>query len=426
MAVKMRWHFLICSMLLSVAVGAVVRIYAKQGMQFLDFYSFWYGGNLIRQGTDPYRAFLNKEKVCLPVSYLDGVTIKEGEIGPFKMQLVPGNTAPVVFLLTPLAHFSWNTAKTVWYALNVVFSIAIGWILLKIFNTRFLSREGMLLIPLFLMQISTREVLDLGQTSLLIVFCSFVSMFLSYQNRTTVRAIASGLLLGLAISKPLLAFPLLLLFLYRRRMIELITATLFQCVGILGVVLLGTSPREVVAEYYKIFMMHAGPGTQDGLYLTAGILKGWTPYSYILIILGSGVLGLVLLRWILQRSNVLKVDIRTDMVLLTVIMLWNLLVFYHRRYDYVASVSFIAIMVTLFINSGGFLLRSAKERALAFMMAGAIFLFWILPGYRLISQAAYRGVFNLLTLVALIMSACIMFRLPNSHQAQQDGWRSPQ
>jgi hypothetical protein len=283
----------------------------------------------------------------------------------------------------------------------------------------------MLLIPLFLMQTSTREVLDAGQTSLLIVFCSFVSMFLSYRNRTSVRAIASGLLLGLAISKPLLAFPLLLLCLYRRRIIELITATLVQFVGILCVVLLGTGPRDVIAEYVNIFMMHAGPGTQDGLYLTAGILKGWTPYSYILIVLGSGVLGLVLLKWILQRSNAPTVDIRTDIVLLTVMMLWNLLVFYHRRYDYVASVSFIAIMVTLFINSGGLILRSAKERAFAYMTAGAILLFGILPGYRLIGQSAYRGLFNLLTLVALAMSTCILFRLPNSHPELHDNWRSP-
>jgi hypothetical protein len=269
-------------------------------------------------------------------------------------------------------------------------------------------------------------VLDLGQTSLLIVFCLFASLFLSYRNRTTGRAIASGLLLGLAISKPLLAFPLLLLFVYRHRIIELMTAALVQFAGICGVALLGTGISEIIAEYFEIFMMHAGPGTQDGLYLTAGLLKGWMPYSYILIAIGSAVLGFVLFQWIRKSSKALTVDIRTDLVLLTVLMLWNLLVFYHRRYDYVASVSFIAIMVALFVNSGGLILRSAREKTCAFLLAGAASAYWILPVYRLLSQTAYRSLFNVLMLFALTLSTWILFRLANSKQALQDSWRSPE
>ena len=204
MARRNKWRILIPTMLMLLAVAAVARIYSKEGNGFFDFHCFWYGGNHIWQGTDPYRAFLGKEEVVLPVCYLDGVTVKEGPIDPFNVQCAPGNTAPVVFLLSPLARYSWQTASSIWFALNTLFSLAIGCVLLKMAGRDVLSHEGALLIALIILQVSTREALEMGQTSPLIVFCMFMSMLLTYRNRTGPKALVSGLLLGLAISKQIM------------------------------------------------------------------------------------------------------------------------------------------------------------------------------------------------------------------------------
>lgn len=138
--------------LLLVTSAALTRIWTKNGLGSFDFHCFWYGGNLIWQGTDPYRAFMEKQKVMLPITYLDGTTVREGPIDPFDRQCVPGNTAPVVFLLSPLARFSWDTAHRIWRILNIIFSVAIGWILLRILRLPAASGEGILLILLIILQ----------------------------------------------------------------------------------------------------------------------------------------------------------------------------------------------------------------------------------------------------------------------------------
>ena len=392
------------------AAAALVRMFTKGGVSF-DFHCYYQAGNFIWQGADPYRAFLERKDVDLPLRYLDGVTVTEGAIDPFRARCVAGNTAPTVFLLAPLARFSWDTAHTIWRLLNVLLAFSIAGILLKITGHKIASAEGFLLLLLILVQISTREALEFGQTSLLVSFCIFASMFLSYHDRDPLRAVASGVLLGFALSKFLLAFPLLLLFLYRRRILEVAAAVCVQAAGVWGITLLGTDLASVLREYIEIFMRHAGPGTQDGVYLTAGLLKGWQPYSYYLLAAGSMVLGVLLLRWHLRRSAKSGGSLQTDLVLLTVVMLWNLLVFYHRRYDYVAASSFLALVVFLSGPHYGSVLRTARDRILAYSGAAGILAFWTLPFYRIFAESAYRGLFNIFTLAALCLSAWILFRL---------------
>jgi hypothetical protein len=411
MTAHKKWLALILNATLAVlAAASLVRVFTKSEGSF-DFHCYYYAGNLIWQGSDPYRAFLEHKEVDLPIAYLDGVTVAEGKIDPFRARCVAGNTAPMVFLLSPLARFSWDPASTIWRVLNTLLALAVGWILLKILGRKIATLEGMALLLLILVQVPTREVLELGQTSLLVSFCVFASLFLSYGDRTPWRAAASGLLLGLALSKFLLAFPLLLLFLYRRRFLEVAVALCLQAAGIWGIALLGTGVPSVIEEYWRIFTMHAGPGAQDGVYLTAGLLKGWQPYSYYILAAGSLALGALLLRWHRRQSERNGESLQTDLVLLTVLMLWNLLVFYHRRYDYVGAGSFFAVV--LFLSSPHFrpAMRAARERMAAYCMAAAIAAFWSLPFYRALSKAVYRGLFNVCTLAALGLSIWVLFRL---------------
>jgi hypothetical protein len=407
--VRLRIFIVIQALLFLIAVAAVIRIFSKDVNGPYDFHCFWNGGNFIWQGTDPYRAFLDKLEVRLPLRYLDGITITEGPIHPFKVSCVPGNTAPVVFLISPLARFSWPTASRIWNIVNLLLSIAVVWILLEIFNISLFSHGGVLLLSLFILQTSTREALECGQTSLLIVFCMFASMLLSYRDRTPMKAIASGLLLGLAISKPLLAFPVLLLFLIRRRGIEVLAAAAVQIVGVWCISLLGTRLPAVMSEYVQIFMMHAGPGAKDGMYLTAGLLEPWIPYSYLVIASGTAVFVFILLKWF--RTSVMKTDLRTDTILLTVVMFWNLLIFYHRRYDFVAAGAFLAFMICFFADAAGSVWRSTREKRLVYGFAGVLVTYWIIPAYRILGQMAYRSLFNLCTITGLVLSTWILFRL---------------
>jgi hypothetical protein len=214
-----------------------------------------------------------------------------------------------------------------------------------------------------------------------------------------------------------LSFPLLLLFLYRRRAAELVVAALVQIAGIFWLTQLGSSVPTVIADYFRIFMMHAGPGTQDGANLTAGFLKGWAPYSYFLIAAGSIVVGALLIKWVSQSKGG-RNDIKTDLVLLTVIMLWNLLVFYHRRYDYVAASSFIALVV--FLRAFPFRLALFSLNKKLWIYATALFTvsIWILPFYRFMDTHAYASFFNISALAALALSTWLLFQLQPVKSAQ--------
>jgi hypothetical protein len=253
-------------------------------------------------------------------------------------------------------------------------------------------------------------------------------MYFSYQDRARKQAqpgsIGSGIFLGLALSKPLLSFPLLLLFLYRRRPVELVVAVFVQIAGIYWLTRLGTSVPTVIADYFRIFMMHAGPGTQDGVYLTAGLLKGWAPYSYFLIAAGSIILGVLLIKWVSQSKNNWDThvknggnDIKTDLVLLTVLMLWNLLVFYHRRYDYVAASSFIALIVFLRAFPFREALFSLKKKLWIYGTALFALSIWILPFYRFMDTHEYNSFFNISALAALALSTWLLFQLKPAQSA---------
>jgi hypothetical protein len=397
--------------LLIITVVVLIRLFTKNVVPGFDFHCFWNGGNFIWQGTDPYQAFLDKKKVTLPVRYLDGVVVREGPIDPFTEQCVPGNTSPVVFLLAPLARFSWDTALTIWTTINLILAFAIGCLLLKILGHTATSREGILLLLLMVAQLSTRETLEYGQTSLLVTLFMFASMFFSYSNRTPSRAIISGVFLGFALSKPHLTFPLALLLIYRCRIIEVLTAGFIQLVGVWCVTFLGTSVQEVFAEYYRIFVMHIGPGTVDGMYLTAGLLKGLLPYSYIIVAAGSVVLGIVLLRWHIDRSGIREEEVGIDLTLLTITMLWNLLVFYHRRYDYVTAISFFALVIFILGDPRRVVKMPNSVRMVVNCLTGIIMVFWILPIYRIVGDSTYRYLFNICTMAALVISTWILFRL---------------
>ena len=93
-------------------------------------------------------------------------------------------------------------------------------------------------------------------------------------------------------------------------------------------------------------------------------------------------------------------------------MQWNLLTFYHRRYDHVAEILFLALVI-LWANRGiGKFNLSAKQciglQAFVVLAASA----WILPIYQLIGTAVYVAMFNLCSMAALGISVWLLFRIP--------------
>ena len=79
-----------------------------------DFHSYWYAGHFVRQGSDPYEAYLQGLALDVPVSYWDAEPTTSLPIAQPDLAIVPAKTAPMVLLLTPFSYVSWGLAKVLW------------------------------------------------------------------------------------------------------------------------------------------------------------------------------------------------------------------------------------------------------------------------------------------------------------------------
>ena len=100
------------------------------------------------------------------------------------------------------------------------------WIILKCIGKKLLSLDGLLLMSLFFSLISTRQVFELGQTSLIVAVFMWLSFLVLSRNE-----IFSGILLGIAFSKFTLALPMIFYFVYKKKIWALLFCCLTQVVG---------------------------------------------------------------------------------------------------------------------------------------------------------------------------------------------------
>jgi hypothetical protein len=296
-----------------------------------DLYTYWYAGLHIRQGVDPYGAFLSGTHPDLPIRFLDGVANEKDQVVRNDLQPAPGLTFPLIFLLTPFSWFSFPTAKIAWFALLMLINVLIPALLLRA------TRQGqpiplldyLLTLGIFMGFSATRYASISGQPSILVIALMLLTWIWA-----TERPIVAGLLLGIALSKYSLALGFwIFFFLVERRPKLSLTAIGVQLGGIVGLARLGDlTLSEAVDGYIQLFLHHA---PMEGIQLTS-LLPGIDAYSPSLAIALTLLVGLPLAYVLLRRSTQLK-TISSQPILratfLTILTFWSLLVAYHRAYD---------------------------------------------------------------------------------------------
>ena len=115
----------------------------------------------------------------------------------------------------------------------------------KCIGRKLSSLDGLLLLSLFFCLICTRQVFELGQTSLIVA----VFMWLSFMVLSR-SEILSGILLGIAFSKFTLALPMVFYFAYKKKIWALLFCCLTQVVGLLVLcIITQTNPAITVKAY---------------------------------------------------------------------------------------------------------------------------------------------------------------------------------
>lgn len=368
----------------------------------IDFFSLiWYPGHFLWQGADPYAAALEQRVPDLPVRYWDGVTAVEFV---FPIEPMPTNPAPIVLLFSPLARLSWPVAMNVWTLINVALLPVIAWAVASLFRCNLFSRRGVLLLLILCSLIATREVIETGQTTIVTFACMMVALILAPVNQ-----VLAGVFTGLALSKYSLTFPGVLYLLYRRQYWSVLIGLGVQVLGMFLVAAIGrVSPYHIVAEYMVLMAKHID---MPGLHLRATLLEGLGHFATLVLGLFSAGLFAVLAYWH-QRARIRGVaqSEMASITILVIVMQWNLLVLPHRRYDHIAEILFLGMMLLwVWKNPQRLdLYRYQYWGLLAFW--GGAFVVWSLPLYYVLGATFYKGLFSSLSLGALACSVWLLFR----------------
>ncbi len=342
-----------------------------------DLYTYWYAGHFLREGKDFYKSFIDNDLPTVPVRYLDReVDALDGVLFP-GLSPAPATTAPVFFLLVPLAFLSWPVAKIVWLVINLALLGAIPFLLVKVFPKKgWLNRwEFLALMSALIGLTSTRFAAASGQITFLILDLILAAVLLADR-----KPWIAGLLLGMALSKYSLALGILILFTVIEPKPRLVIAVvLIQIAGIVGLMLLsGSGFLEIIGEYIRMALWHAG---REGIHLAAAFhAEQYLLWIALVLTLAIGIpLAIWRLKKVGRRLNQ-SLSSLSRYHLVVILILWILLVGYHRAYDVMVAIVFFGLIAYLTKQPASWDLRRETQTSLKVFTVLALLLLMIPSG----------------------------------------------
>ena len=189
------------------AVTVMTYIFIETGKPLgaRDFHQFWYAGQFIVQGRDPYQAFFSGQQPDLPIAYLDGVIVDTYPVAQPELEITPSNTPAMMLVLAPLAFFSWGNVKWAFMFINIALMFITASLAIRRIPFAGVKLSPIDEIFLFLIYIdlsATRIAIENGQTTLFVFLLMMVAVL--YMDRDWR---ISGVALGVALSKYSLSLP---------------------------------------------------------------------------------------------------------------------------------------------------------------------------------------------------------------------------
>jgi hypothetical protein len=382
---------IILSSLILVSIGRTVHFtfFTKSGG--IDFHSYWFSGLFIHQNSDPYAAFLSGQTPNLPITFITG-EIEFDSIRNPNLAHTPANTAPMVLLLSLFSWLPWQTAKTIWFFLNLFLIL-----LLPLLVIRYLTpiprmpRKLVLLTCLIVYALKgTRAALGTGQTTILVLTLMVLAFAINKKSW-----LVSGLLLGIALSKYSVALPVFLFFLYKRQFKILGVSLLIQLIGVFIISWIGNSPPlSVMQSYYKIMLVHINlPGIHLGdLFPPDSSMRIIGPFILTIVVAG------IFIYQQLRNRDIVS-DKFIDLHTLAILSLWTLLVAYHRPYDGIMIIFFIVLIMHGLSKTNRWQLSTVSRIGLIVYFSTAM-LMLILPYEQIGSLIPWKGVQAILEFIA--------------------------
>lgn len=350
-----------------VSMGRALQFTFLSPLGGIDFHSYWYAGLFVRQGHDPYWAYLTRQTPDLPIAFLGGYVQEAGLERGQTLATTPANTAPIVLLLTVFSWLPWPVAKTVWFVINCVFVALLPWLLMRLLpDSRRLPNLLMFIYCFTFWSLKgTRAALGTGQTTLLVFVLMVLCLLLWKRNW-----LGAGLCLGVALSKYSVALPVLLYALYQRKWRVVVVAGVVQLCGIGLIASLGAqSPLSLLQTYRILMLRHVNaPGIHLATLFAPDSAAQWLAPLLFTCAVG----GYFIWMWYTNRLPQREHLRFAQMHLLTGLVLWTLLVAYHRPYDGVLILFFVALLFFGLQQPEDWSLSLWQRRGLALFLAFAV------------------------------------------------------
>ena len=357
----------ILAILALVSLGRSVQFAFLTPYGGIDFHSYWYSGLFVRQQTDPFAAYLSGKEPDSPVTFIGGQGAAPPRSGP--LATTPANTTPIVLLLTPFSWLPWPVANAIWYIFNLMLVLILPWLAIRWLPP--MKNLGIITTALFFLAFyalkGTRAALGTGQTTLVVLTLMLLSMLI--WNRSW---LVSGLFLGVALSKYSIALPLFLYALYKRKFKVVVVAVLVQLFSLfLLSTWTGSDPLSILQSNYQIMKRHSN---MPGIYLAELFDPGSGLRLAAPVVLT--VLFLAYLIWYsyrrLRPARSTSARSFFDRHLMAALALWTLLVAYHRPYDGVLIIFFMAVVYFGFSEIGAWQLTPRQRGGLSLFVVFAL------------------------------------------------------
>jgi hypothetical protein len=244
--------------------------------------------------------------------------------------------------MSVFSWFPWPEAKLLWMFLNLLFTLLIPILTIKLLPQQdTLSRfQKITIFFIFFILQGTRIANWVGQATLL-VFCMMLGALLLRQK----HKVLAGILLGFALSKYSLAVGVFLFLLLKREYFILALSLVVQIFGVVIASLLGGQPIFFTLNYYVRLITQYS--VFPGIHL-ASLFPANNVVALLLALFATLILGIYLWQMRHRVSSTLSGPELTlsftDWHLLSILLLWSLLVVYHRAYD---TLVVIILIVTL-------------------------------------------------------------------------------
>jgi len=291
----------------------------------------WDAVKVMSLHMNPYDESLNPSEELIKLGYEE-----------YYKQMEANQFPSLLWLLFPYIFLGPMGARYAWLISNLLFTILAVVLMRKTF-LRSLPTEDFLLAALLMVAGTPwRNQVGVGNHTIYAFMFFLLSVYLCERNEKVggeYLRLLSGLCLSVSYFKYTLTVPLTLYFLYKRKYKELIISVIPHVVlTVFSAVWLNDSLPNMIIKPLKVAKALSGEGSMD-----VGALLGGGDATML-----SGVVimvALILLTLLMPKEQ--------EQLLITILLLWSLVMTYHRSYDYFVLVLPAGFVYEMYAGAAG-------------------------------------------------------------------------